>query len=180
MRTEVRIAGFGGQGVGLAGFLLGKALALYEDRDAVMTQSYGPEARGGESSANIVLSDQPIAYPFVQHPDILIALSQEAYNRFRPEVKAQAMVLVDQDLVAPLNGDATISIPATRMAEDLGQRLIANVVMLGCLSGMTGLVDRESLEESIRTTLKSKLVDLNLKAFTAGYLYGREMRETKV
>jgi 2-oxoglutarate ferredoxin oxidoreductase subunit gamma len=180
MRTEIRIAGFGGQGVGLAAFILGKALSLYETKEAVMTQSYGPEARGGASSANVVLADQPIAYPFVQQPDILIALSQEAYSRFRPEAKSQAIILVDQDLVTPAGDDTAYSIPATRMAEDLGQRMVANIIMLGCLAGLTGLVCRESLEEAIRTTLKSKLVDLNLKAFVAGYAYGREIREVTV
>src|SRR4030067_523155 len=82
MRKEIRIAGFGGQGVALAGMVLGKALTIYEDMEAVMTQAYGPEARGGASSANVVLSDQPIAYPFVQAADVLVALSQEAYSNF--------------------------------------------------------------------------------------------------
>ena len=104
MRQEIRISGFGGQGVGLAGFILGKALALYEGREAVMTQSYGPEARGGASSTNVVLSDQEIAYPFVQNPDVLVALSQEAYSKFRPQVKDGALVLIDADLVTPLDG----------------------------------------------------------------------------
>jgi 2-oxoglutarate ferredoxin oxidoreductase subunit gamma len=176
MRTEIRIAGFGGQGIGLSGFILGKALALYENKEAVMTQAYGPEARGGASSVNIVLSDQPIAYPFVQRADILVVLSQEAYTRFRPGVSPQALILVDQDLVTPAEGDAPYTVPATRIAEDLGQRRVANVVMLGCLTGLTGLVRRENLEEAICSTIKGKLVELNLKACAAGYVYGEEMK----
>jgi len=87
MRTEIRIAGFGGQGVALAGVILGKALTIYSDYEAVMTQSYGPEARGGASSANLIISDEPIDYPFVLKPDILVALSQEAYTLYRPDAK---------------------------------------------------------------------------------------------
>ena len=114
MRLEIRIAGFGGQGVVLAGYVLGKALALYSDREAVMTQSYGPEARGGASSADVVVSTEPIAYPFVQQPDYLVALSQESYTKFRPTIRPDAMVLIDQDLVNPQDGDQIHAIPATQ------------------------------------------------------------------
>jgi 2-oxoglutarate ferredoxin oxidoreductase subunit gamma len=176
MRTEIRIAGFGGQGVGLAGFILGKALSLYDGMEAVMTQSYGPEARGGASSVNIVLSDQPIAYPFVQHPDVLVILSQEAYTRFRPGAKPEAQVLVDQELVVPADGDVTFAIPATRMAEELGRRMVANVIILGCYTGLNKLPTRESMEESIRTSVKTKVVPLNLQAFAMGYEYGRSLK----
>ena len=117
MRKEIRISGFGGQGVVLAGYVLGRALSLYEGLEAVMTQSYGPEARGGASSANVVTSDRPIAYPFVQHPEILIALSQEAYSRFRPMAVDHAQVLIDLDLVKPFEDDPVHAIPATKLAE---------------------------------------------------------------
>ena len=113
MRTEIRISGFGGQGVGLAGTIVGKALSIYDGKEAVMTQAYGPEARGGASSANIVASEKPIDYPFVQHPDILIALSQEAYTRFKPQVKPEAMILIDDELVTPFEDDNPFCIPAT-------------------------------------------------------------------
>jgi 2-oxoglutarate ferredoxin oxidoreductase subunit gamma len=99
MRKEIRIAGFGGQGIVLAGIILGKALALYDDHEAVLTQAYGPEARGGASSASLVISDELIDYPFVQHPDVLVILSQEAYTRFRPEASQDATILIDDGLV---------------------------------------------------------------------------------
>jgi 2-oxoglutarate ferredoxin oxidoreductase subunit gamma len=176
MRTEICISGFGGQGVGLAGMILGKAMALYEGREAVMTQAYGPEARGGASSANVVLSDQPIAYPLVQHPDLLVALSQAAYSRFRPDAKPEALVLVDEDLVTPDEGDKPYTVPATRIAEELGRRILANVVMLGALTGLSELASRESMEESIRNSVKEKVVPINLQAFERGYEYGRKLR----
>ena len=146
MRREVRISGFGGQGVVLAGYLLGKALALYQDLEAVMTQSYGPEARGGASSSNIVVADRKIAYPFVQQADIFVALSQEGYNRYRDETTEDATILIDGGLVKPREGDRVLAVHATELAEGLGRRIVANVVMLGFLCASTLLVQREALD----------------------------------
>ena len=171
MYQEIRLSGFGGQGLGLAGFLLGKALALYDEREAVMTQAYGPEARGGASSANVVVADRPIDYPFVQAPDILVAMSQEAYTTFRPTAKEGATILIDADLVTPDEGDAPQAIPATRLAEELGRRIVANVIMLGYFTQITGVVSREAMESALRDTLRPKILPLNLKAFEAGYTY---------
>jgi 2-oxoglutarate ferredoxin oxidoreductase subunit gamma len=171
MRKEIRIAGFGGQGVALAGYILGKALALYDGLEAVMTQSYGPEARGGASSANIVVSDREIAYPFVQAPDVLVALSQEAYAKFLPSTKDESIVLVDEELVKQQVGRHHYALPATRLAQGLGRRIVANVVMLGFLAAVTDLVGREALEKAIRTSVKSKTIPLNLEAFNVGYDY---------
>ena len=144
MRKEIRISGFGGQGIVLAGYILGKAFALYDDFEAVMTQSYGPEARGGASSANILISDEPIDYPFVQNPDILVTLSQEAYSKFRPTTKKDAQILIDSGLVTPLESDTPFSIPATKLAEELGRRIVANVIMLGFFTKVTDLLPRET------------------------------------
>lgn len=184
MRKEIRFAGFGGQGVGLAGYILGKALALYDGFETVMTQAYGPEARGGSSSANVVVSDRPIAYPFVQHPDILVALSQEAYTKYFPTTKSDALILIDEDLVSPRSGGEVYFVPATRLAEEMERRIVANMVMLGFFTGVTGLVTRNAVEEAIKTTVKAKTVPLNLKAFVKGYEYrskevvGRENKLT--
>ena len=168
MRQEVRIAGFGGQGVVLAGYVLGKALALYSGLEAVMTQSHGPEARGGASSADLVVSTEPIAYPFVQIPDYLVAMSQEAYTKFRPTIKVDAMVLIDQDLVKPRDGDQINAIPATQLAEDLGRRIVTNVVMLGYVTALTEIVKPEAMLRALEDTLNSSIVELNIKAFEAG------------
>lgn len=178
MRKEIRISGFGGQGIVLAGYILGKALSLYEDLEAVMTQAYGPEARGGASSSNIVVADRPIAFPFVQEPDILVALSQEAYTKFRPTAKQKAVIIIDEDLVTPAEDDHPHRIPASRLAEDLGRRIVANVVMLGFVTSVTGLVSRASMEKAIETSVKAKTVPLNLRAFATGYEYNtKELRE---
>ena len=169
MRTEIRIAGFGGQGVALAGVILGKALTIYSDYEAVMTQSYGPEARGGASSANLIISDEPIDYPFVLKPDILVGLSQEAYALYRPDAREDAMLLIDNDLVIPNNGDTPYCIPATRLAEELGRRVVTNVVMVGYFTAVTKLLSREAVEKAIEDTVRPKTLPLNLKAFNVGF-----------
>jgi 2-oxoglutarate ferredoxin oxidoreductase subunit gamma len=172
VRKEVRIAGFGGQGIGLAGYILGKALALYDGREAVMTQSYGPEARGGASSANIIVSDREIAYPFVQQPNILVAMSQEAYAKYYPTVRADGLILIDSDLVTPEDVKGHYFIPATQLAEDCGRRIVANMVMLGYFCVVTNLVRRKAMEKAIDTTVKPKTKALNLKAFATGTEFG--------
>jgi 2-oxoglutarate ferredoxin oxidoreductase subunit gamma len=174
VRQEIRISGFGGQGVALAGLIIGKACALYEDLAAVMTQAYGPEARGGSSSADVVVADRPIDYPFIEQADILIALSQEAYTRFRPEAKPDALVIVDEGLVETSPNDTVLTIPATQLAEDLGRRIVANVVVLGFYTGSTQLIQPESMRQAIEDTVRPKTVPLNLEAFEAGYRFAMQ------
>jgi 2-oxoglutarate ferredoxin oxidoreductase subunit gamma len=171
MRSEVRIAGFGGQGIVLAGYVIGKALALYDGYHAVMTQAYGPEARGGASSANIVVSDEPVDYPFVQQPDVLVALSQEAYTRFHKSTKQDAIILLDEDLVKTEPEEEVLKIPATHLAEELGKRIVANIVMIGFFTGVTKLVNQQAVEMAIRTSVKQQTIDLNINAFQTGVRY---------
>jgi 2-oxoglutarate ferredoxin oxidoreductase subunit gamma len=169
-RTEIRFAGYGGQGIALMGFLTGKAAVIHDQKQAVFTQSYGPEARGGASSADLVLSESGIDYPLVAKPDVLVVMFQEAYQRFRPELKPGGTLLLDEDLVK--TGDEAggyCRIPATRMAEQLGKKIVANIVMLGAFAGLTGLITRHALEETLRSTLKPSLVELNLKALAMGW-----------
>lgn len=168
--TQIRIAGYGGQGVVLAGMLLGRAASLYDGKEAVFMQSYGPEARGGASSADVIISDAPVDYPLVTQPDVLMALFQEAYVRYRPGLKPGGTLILESDLVkvAPDETDH-FAVPATRIAEELGKKIVMNVVALGYLVGRTGVVGIESIEKALRATVKPALVDLNLKALNAGY-----------
>lgn len=168
--TEIRISGYGGQGVVLAGLLLGKAASLYDGKSAVFTQSYGPEARGGASCADVVVSSQPVDYPLVAHPDILVALFQEAYAKYRPLLKPGGMLILESDLVQPRKDETPhFSLPANKIAENLGRRIVANVVLLGFLIGVAQVVSPHAVEESIRATVKRQTVDLNLRAFEAGW-----------
>jgi 2-oxoglutarate ferredoxin oxidoreductase subunit gamma len=174
---EVRFGGVGGQGIVLAGRLLGKAAALYDGKDAVCTQAYGPEARGGASRSDVVISNEQVDYPFVTKADVLAVFFQEAYISFRDCLKPGGLLIVDTGLVQPLDGDDNLhGIPATKIAEELGSRLAANVVTLGYLVGITGVVSEESVVKAIRSTLKAKIVELNLKAFDAGVRLAQEDR----
>jgi 2-oxoglutarate ferredoxin oxidoreductase subunit gamma len=169
-RTEIRFAGYGGQGIALMGFLTGKAAVLFDQKQAVFTQSYGPEARGGASSADVVLSDQPIDFPLVSKPDVLVVMFQEAFQRFLPALKPGGALLVDEDLVK--TGDDAppcFRIPANRVAEGLGKKIVANIVMLGGFAALTGAISRPALEETLRSTLKPAILEINLKALAKGW-----------
>ena len=167
--TRVRFAGFGGQGVVLSGFILGRAACLHAGKNAAMTQNYGPESRGGACSADVVVEDQEIALPVFDQPDVLILLSQEAANKNSAWIAGSKLVLIDEDLVHIEGDDPKIQkAPFTRMATALGRQIVANIVMLGCLTARSHLVPPEAMEEAIRNTVPPKTVDLNLKAFRAG------------
>lgn len=175
MRHEIRVAGFGGQGMMLAGLLIGKAAALYDGKEAVFSQSYGPEARGGASNADVIIDDGPIDYPLITNPDHFVAMFQEAYERYRSVLVKDGVLLIESDLVKPFADEGPYrGIPATRIAEELGRSIVANVVMVGFFTGVTGLISPQAGEQSIRNTLRPRLVELNLKAFNAGYDYAKK------
>lgn len=173
MRREIRISGFGGQGIVLAGYILGKAAAVYEDREATLVQSYGPEARGGAASAEVVIADEPIEYPHLEECDILVVMSAEAYHTYRHTLRPGGTLLVDADLVPLQAEDRAVKVPATRLAESLGRRIVANIVMLGALVAATGIVSWEAMVEAVRTSVRPHTVDLNLRALETGYRYVR-------
>ncbi len=180
MLTEIRIAGFGGQGVILATHILGRAAAVHENRYATMTQSYGPEARGGAASAALIVSDEPVLFPYVAHPDILVVMSQEAYTRFTPTVKEGGYLLVEEDLVRldhTAQGLKIYGIPATRFAEELGKKMVLNVIMTGFLCAITGAVSAEAARKSVEESVPARFRELNLQAFDKGFEHGRLLLE---
>lgn len=167
--VQIRFGGVGGQGMVLAGRLLGQAAALFDGKEAVCTQTYGPEARGGASRADVIISDAPVDYPFVTQADVLAVLFQEAYTRFRPMRKPGGLLILDTVFVQPFDDEESYcGIPATKIAEDLGSRLVTNIVILGYLLGKTNVVSRESVEEAIRASVKKQFVDLDLRALDTG------------
>jgi 2-oxoglutarate ferredoxin oxidoreductase subunit gamma len=174
--TEIRVAGFGGQGVILSAIVLGKAASIHQGEFATMTQNFGPEARGGACSAQLVLSDQPVLYPYVTQPDVLVAMSQEAYSKFGPELKDGGTLLIEQDLVrvTDLPSQTRVySVPATRLAEELGKRMVLNIVMVGFFTAITQLLDAEAVRKAVADSVPASFRDLNLKAFEKGYEYGK-------
>ncbi len=175
--TEIRVAGFGGQGVILSAMIIGRAASIHEGGYATLTQSFGPEARGGASSAQVVLSDRPVLYPYVERPDVLMVLSQEAYTRFTPELKENGILIVEQDLVRISESKQAAKVygcPATRLAEELGKRMVLNVVMVGFFAAVTGLLQKDSMRQAVADSVPAAFRELNLKAFDRGYQYGIE------
>jgi 2-oxoglutarate ferredoxin oxidoreductase subunit gamma len=176
--TEIRFAGYGGQGIIRSGIIIGKAAALFDDKFATMNQSFGPEARGGACSAQVIVSDDRVLYPYVTVPNVLVAMSQEGYSKYEPGLGDQGLLLIDEDLVKPkpVRGKIRLhSVPATRFAEELGNRIIANVVMLGFFTAITGVVSSKAMREAIPSLVPQRFVDLNLQAFDKGYQYGQEL-----
>ena len=173
--TEIRIAGFGGQGVILSAIVIGKAGCIYEGGFSTMTQSFGPEARGGACSAQVILSDSPVLYPYVTKPDVLVVMSQEAYSIFAPQVRENGTLIIERDLVRVdtiPTGVRVFSCPATRLAEDLGKKIVPNIVMVGFFGAVTGLLQPDSLRNAIADSVPEAYRDLNRKAFDKGWEYG--------
>ncbi|MBZ5720806.1 MAG: 2-oxoacid:acceptor oxidoreductase family protein [Acidobacteriia bacterium] len=173
--TEIRVAGFGGQGVILSAIVLGKAASIYQGAFATMTQNFGPEARGGACSAQLIVSDSPVLYPYVSQPDILVVMSQEASNRFVSELKDGGTLIVEQDLVrvSELKGNVKVySVPATRIAEELGKRMVLNSVMVGFFTAVTHLLEPDAVRKAVADSVPASFRDLNLKAFERGFEYG--------
>ncbi len=180
--SEIRIAGFGGQGIILAAVVVGKAAALYQGGYATMTQSFGPEARGGSSSAQVILSAEPILYPYITQPDVLVVMSQEAFTRFTPELKHGGTLIIEQDLVRVDQlpaGVRVFSIPATRLAEELGRKVVLNIVMVGFFAAVTRLLEPDALRKAVADSVPSALRSLNLRAFDKGFEHGAALTASK-
>jgi 2-oxoglutarate ferredoxin oxidoreductase subunit gamma len=175
-KNEVRICGFGGQGVILAGFIIGQAATVYDGRHAVLTQDYGPEARGGSCRADVIISSTPIPYPYINTPGVLVALSQDAYNKYLPTVDKDTLVIYDEDLVktGDVKGNRLMPMPAHRIAEQLGRLAVANVVMLGFFTAATKLISKEGMKQSVTSAVPPRTVKLNMNAFDEGFLAARK------
>ena len=182
MRLEIRVAGFGGQGIISAGLMLAVAASIHDNRNAVQTRSYGPESRGGACKSEVVISDGEIDFPRVTEPDVLIVMSQEAYNIYVDNVKKGGTLLLDSDLVPKEKATPHIRVfrvPATKIAENVGKTLVANVVMLGALTSITNLVSVESIKKSVFSNIPKGTKKLNLAAFKRGYDYGKRLLKEK-
>ena len=176
-RTEVRIGGFGGQGVVLAGVLLGQA-ALNDGKYAVQQQSYGAEARGGAARSELIVSDEPVLYPEVISPRVMAILSQAALDRYLADLEQGGTLVVDSDLVSEIPGDLRAEVHGGRFSEvagkELGRPIVANMVMLGFLAEVTGLVSREGLKAAVASGVPRGTEELNLKALERGMALAAE------
>jgi len=176
--AEIRFSGFGGQGIVRCGLISGKALSLYDNKHATMTQSFGPEARGSACSSQLVVSEERVLYPYIDVPEILVSMSQEAYEKYEPELQEDGILIIDKDLVKvkPPRGKIKVyAVPSTRFAESLGNRIIANLVMLGFFTAVTGIVSPDAMKKALPGLVPDRFLDLNIRAFNKGYDYGVEV-----
>lgn len=170
-RKEVMFGGFGGQGIVTAGFITGQAAVVHDGKEATFTQVYGPEARGSACSSGVVVSEEEISYPYLLNPEIMVIMSQEAYEKFLPRLQLGGVLIVDSTIVKPdkkANKYRLYKVPATETAEKLGRRIIANVIMLGFLGKIWDAVSVEALQEAVKSRVPKKYIELNLKAFQTG------------
>ena len=176
-KTEIRIAGFGGQGIILAGYIIGKAAAIYDNKHSTLIQSFGPEARGSACSAQVLISPTPILYPYLIIPNISVILSRDAYDKFGKELAAGGTMLIEKDLVSLEKARKDINlyaIPATRLAEEMGRKIIMNIITVGFFSAVTGITSYEATKKAVETSVPPGTEELNLKAFETGYEYGKD------
>jgi 2-oxoglutarate ferredoxin oxidoreductase subunit gamma len=173
-RYEIRLAGSGGQGLILAGIILAEAAGVYDGKFVCQTQSYGPEARGGASKAEVVISDAEIDYPKAIRPDVLLAMNQKSLDVFLSDLKPEGLLLVDADLVSEFPASRSLALPFTRIARDLGRTMAANIVALGALAQLTGAVTLASLEAAVLARVPKGSEDLNRRALAAGVAAAQE------
>jgi 2-oxoglutarate ferredoxin oxidoreductase subunit gamma len=177
-RSEIKIGGFGGQGVILSGIIIGKAASLYDNKHATLIQAFGPEARGSACSAQVVLSDDFIDYPYITRPQFQVLMSQEAFTKFEPELTDDGLLMIEKDLVKPKGlrpGIRCVGIPATRIAEELGHKIILNIVMVGFFAAVSGLVSKDAVLQAIKDSVPPGTENLNISAFKRGFRYGDEV-----
>jgi len=170
-QAEVRIAGLGGQGVVLAGEILGRA-AVYDGKRVVQTQSYGAEARGSAAKSEVIISDEKIGFPIVRKCDVLVAMSQTALEKHRKDLKENGILVVEEDMVnVPPDIQAKVfKVPATKTAEaELKSKIYANVVILGALTRITGLVSQSAVEKAIVDSVSKEAQEKNINAFRIGF-----------
>ena len=169
MKAGIRISGFGGQGIILSGVIVGKA-AVFDGFNVVQTQSYGPEARGGFTRSEVVISDEEIDYPKVESATVSIIMSQEAFFKYALRTKKEGIIIYDPELIPDhkIEGNFKLAeINATRTASELGTKIVANIVMLGAFNEVCSLISKDAMIESIKDSIP-KMLDLNLSAFEAG------------
>jgi 2-oxoglutarate ferredoxin oxidoreductase subunit gamma len=169
-RIEIRLAGEGGQGMILAGIILAEAAAIYDNKNAIQIQSYGPEARGGASKAEVVIAQGEIDYPEVINADVLVAMSQEACDKYSGNLKKDGLLIVDQERVGRVPSSRAIKVPITRLAqESSGKNITASVVALGVLVGLTNVVSRQAIIQAVAARAPKGTEEMNRAALSAGF-----------
>ncbi len=181
-RIELRFSGSGGQGLILAGIILADAAAIYENKNAVQTQSYGPEARGGSSKSEVIISSNPIDYPKATKVDYMVALTQKAFDKYILDVKDTGIVIADKELVTDLSnakGKLYVVDMVKSAREELGKLLGLNIIALGILVALSGIVSRKSIEQALMKRVPKGFEDYNKKALGIGFRLAEEINKNK-
>jgi 2-oxoglutarate ferredoxin oxidoreductase subunit gamma len=168
-RYEIRLSGSGGQGLILMGIILAEAIGIYDGKYVAQTQSYGPEARGGSSKSEVVVSDEEIDYPKAMKLDLLLAMNQKSCDEFYPDLKPDGLLIVDSTFVAQLPTPKVFQIPFTRMArETFKKEVVANIIALGALSQLSPIVTPKAIESAVLARVPRGTEKLNRDALRAG------------
>jgi 2-oxoglutarate ferredoxin oxidoreductase subunit gamma len=176
-RYEVRLAGEGGQGMILAGVILAEAAAIYDGLNAVQTQAYGPEARGGLSRSEVIIARGEVDYPKVMSADLLLCMSQEACDKFYANVKDEGLIVVDSTNASRMPSHRALAVPISQIAEEAtGRRVTASIVALGLVGGLTGVVSRQALEQAVLGRVPAGTEEMNLQALAAGYAAAQRLQ----
>ncbi len=173
MQKKIIITGFGGQGVIMAGRIVGKAAALGDKLESSLVQSYGPESRGGACSVQVTIADEQIYYPYINVPDILVCMSQAGYDKYKDGLEESTALIIDQDLVKLSAERDYFAIPATRFAEEMGLKMMANIIMIGFLTGITETVSIDSARDTVSKSVPPKTIKINLEAFDRGWEFAQ-------
>jgi 2-oxoglutarate ferredoxin oxidoreductase subunit gamma len=171
-RYEIRLSGEGGQGIVLAGVILAEAAAIYDSKNATQTQVYGPESRGGASKAEVIISDEEIDYPKAMSVDLLLALTQAAADKYVHDLKPSGILVVDSTKVVKVpNGEFVVhGLPIIDTAKDtVGKAMVANIVSLGVIAGLSKVVSREAIERAVLARVPKGTEELNRRALEAGF-----------
>jgi 2-oxoglutarate ferredoxin oxidoreductase subunit gamma len=157
---------------------MGKAAAIFDNKFSTLIQSFGPEARGSSCSAQLLISENQILYPYLVQPEIAIILSKDAYDRFGGELKSGGIMLIEKDLVQaenPPKGVKIYAIPATRLAEEMGRKIVMNIITVGFFAATTGVTSYEATRKAVESSVPPGTEEINLRAFEMGYNYGKEL-----
>lgn len=177
-KISVRFSGFGGQGIVLSSIIVASGAVIHEGKSAIQTQSYGPESRGGSSKSEVIVSDKEIDYPMIEKADVLVALSQEGLDRYFPDTHEGSLVIIDPAFIkeVPKGKDVkVIEIPSTKLADELGSRLAANIIILGALIALTSVISEESLEKAIKENTPPASHPMNISGMRAGIEYVKKI-----
>jgi len=177
VKQEIRICGFGGQGVILAGFIIGKAACVFSDFHAVQSQSYGPEARGGAARSEVIVSDKKIGYPRPTGVDLFVAIAQEAFDTYRGDVRDDTIMIIDPDLVPRHDiGRPLYKVQVQKIANDLGNKIVTNIAMVGAIAGIYDVIDKDAMKKAVEDSVPKRFIKLNMNAFDKGFEAGRKAK----